>query len=188
MLRLIVGLGNPGQQYQKTRHNAGFWFLDQLLVEIGVTWRQESRFQCLFAKSEIAGEQVYFVKPQGFMNRSGEAVGMVARYYKIATDAILVVHDELDFEAGIVRLKRAGGGHGGHNGLRNIVANLGSKDFVRLRIGIGHPGNSNQVANYVLSAPSKIDRDKIGAVVTEAINYVDLLYSCGFEKFMSQLH
>ncbi len=153
MIKLIVGLGNPGQQYQKTRHNAGFLFLDQLLTEKNTAWKNESRFQGLLAKCSVAGRQVLLLKPQTFMNKSGVAVGKVARYYKIQPDEILVVHDELDFEEGIVRLKQ-GGGHGGHNGLRDIISHLGSADFFRLRIGIGRPVSTRKVVDYVLSAPS----------------------------------
>lgn len=187
LLRMIVGLGNPGRQYQKTRHNAGFWFLDELVGVAGIEWRQESQFASEFASTKIQGESVFFVKPQNFMNRSGQSVGAVARYFKIAAEEILVVHDELDFEEGVVRLK-CGGGHGGHNGLRDIVAGIGSKDFVRLRVGIGHPGESNKVADYVLSDPSKPGREKVQDAIARAIAEVDLLYQGDFEQFMTRLH
>lgn len=187
MIRLFVGLGNPGRQYQGTRHNAGFWFLDEMLARANLSWRQESRFQCLFASQKIAGESVYFIEPQGFMNRSGQAVGLVSRYFKIPIEQILVVHDELDFEPGVIRLKKAGG-HGGHNGLRDIIANTGSRDFVRLRIGIGHPGNSKLVSNYVLSEPGKVEREAINNAIADVVNDVDLLCDGKFEQFMSRIH
>jgi PTH1 family peptidyl-tRNA hydrolase len=154
MIKLIVGLGNPGQQYEKTRHNAGFLFLDALAVEMGCTWSSQSRFQGLFAEGNIASGKVMLLKPDTFMNRSGQSVGKVARYYKLLPEEILVVHDELDFNPGVVRLKKDGG-HAGHNGLRDIVAHLGSKEFYRLRFGIGRPPAGKVVADFVLSLPSK---------------------------------
>lgn len=156
MIKLIVGLGNPGQQYEKTRHNAGFLLLDQLVDRCGVAWSNESKFQGCVATGVIGGSKVIFLKPQGFMNRSGLAVGLVSRYYKIAVDEILVAHDELDLSAGVVKLKK-GGGHAGHNGLRDIIANLSEKDFYRIRVGIGRPGSGKKVADFVLSNPSKED-------------------------------
>lgn len=184
---MIVGLGNPGQQYQKTRHNAGFWFLDELVGVTASSWKQESRFQCDLTSIRAGSELVYLVKPQNFMNRSGQAVGAVARYFKITADEILVVHDELDFEVGVIRLKK-GGGHGGHNGLRDIISNIGSKEFVRLRIGIDHPGESKQVVNYVLSDPSKTDKAKIQEAIARVITEFDLLYKGEFGEFMSRVH
>lgn len=156
MIKLIVGLGNPGRQYEKTRHNAGFLFLDTLLSDHGGTWQLEGKFQATLAECNIAYNKVLLLKPETFMNRSGQAVGKVARYYKIQTDEILVVHDELDFDVGVVKLKK-GGGHAGHNGLRDIIAHLGSNDFYRLRIGIGRPAAGKVVADYVLSEPSKAE-------------------------------
>lgn len=150
MIRLIVGLGNPGRQYEKTRHNAGFLFLDRLVEDSAASWVDESRFRGLVASCHVAGRKVFLLKPQTYMNKSGEAVGKVARYYQIAPEEILVVHDELDFDEGIVKIKK-GGGHAGHNGLRDIIAHLGCKDFARLRVGIGRPSNGKAVADYVLS-------------------------------------
>lgn len=154
MIKLIVGLGNPGRQYEKTRHNAGFLFLDRLASELSCGWVKESRFDGLLAEINVAGGKVILLKPDTFMNRSGQAVGKVARYYKLAPEEILVVHDELDFDVGVVRLKKDGG-HAGHNGLRDIIAHLGSKEFYRLRVGIGRPSVGKAVADFVLSAPSK---------------------------------
>ena len=154
MIKLIVGLGNPGRQYEKTRHNAGFLFLDALAQELGCIWSNESRFQGLFAEGSIANSKVLLLKPDTFMNRSGQSVGKIARYYKLNPEEILVVHDELDFNPGIVKLKKDGG-HAGHNGLRDIIAHLGSKEFYRLRLGIGRPPVGKVVADFVLSSPSK---------------------------------
>ena len=154
MIKLIVGLGNPGRQYEKTRHNAGFLFLDTLAQELGCTWFNESRFQGLFAEGSVVNGRVMLLKPDTFMNRSGQSVGKISRYYKLLPEEILVVHDELDFNPGVVKLKKDGG-HAGHNGLRDIIAHLGSKEFYRLRIGIGRPAAGKVVADFVLSSPSK---------------------------------
>ncbi len=154
MIKLIVGLGNPGRQYEKTRHNAGFLFLDTLAMELGCTWINESRFQGLYTEGSIANFKVMLIKPDTFMNRSGQSVGKIARYYKLLPEEILVVHDELDFNPGVVKLKKDGG-HAGHNGLRDIIAHLGSKDFYRLRLGIGRPPAGKVVVDFVLSSPSK---------------------------------
>jgi PTH1 family peptidyl-tRNA hydrolase len=154
MIKLIVGLGNPGQQYEKTRHNAGFLFLDALASELGCSWSNESRFQGLFAEGSVVNGKVMLLKPHTFMNRSGQSVGKIARYYKLIPEEILVVHDELDFNPGVVKLKKDGG-HAGHNGLRDIIAHLGSNEFYRLRIGIGRPAVGAVVADFVLSLPSK---------------------------------
>jgi PTH1 family peptidyl-tRNA hydrolase len=162
MIKLIVGLGNPGLQYEKTRHNVGFLFLDDLVSELRCDWVRESKFQGLFAECVISNQKVMLLKPDTFMNRSGHAVGKVVRYYKLVPDEILVVHDELDFEVGVIRLKK-GGGHAGHNGLRDIIAHLGSNEFYRLRVGIGRPKNNKMVADFVLSSPSKNDWDLMKA-------------------------
>ena len=154
MIKLIVGLGNPGLQYEKTRHNAGFLFLDGLVSELGCVWIRESRFQGFLAECIISNQKVMLLKPDTFMNRSGQAVGKVVRYYKLIPDEILVVHDELDFDVGVIRLKKDGG-HAGHNGLRDIIAHLGSNAFYRLRVGIGRPEDGRTVADFVLSLPSK---------------------------------
>lgn len=154
MIRLIVGLGNPGRQYERTRHNAGFLFLDRLASHCGAVWFKEGKFQALFTEIFFAENKCMLLKPETFMNRSGCSVGKVARYYKVLPSEILVVHDELDFDVGVVRLKKDGG-HAGHNGLRDIITQLESNDFYRLRIGIGRPMPSKIVAEYVLSEPSK---------------------------------
>lgn len=154
MIKLIVGLGNPGRQYEKTRHNAGFLFLDTLADQLGCVWINESKFQGVLAHGKIANTPVTLLKPDTFMNRSGQSVGKVARYYKLQPEEILVVHDELDFNPGIVKLKKDGG-HAGHNGLRDIIAHLNSNQFYRLRIGIGRPAAGKVVADFVLSSPPK---------------------------------
>jgi PTH1 family peptidyl-tRNA hydrolase len=158
MIKLIVGLGNPGRQYEKTRHNAGFLFLDRLVFGANCEWVRESRFDGLMSELGVSGAKVMLLKPGTFMNRSGQAVGKVARYYKLSPEEILVVHDELDFDVGVVKLKKDGG-HAGHNGLRDIIAHLGSKEFYRLRIGIGRPPTGKAVADFVLSSPSKNEWD-----------------------------
>jgi PTH1 family peptidyl-tRNA hydrolase len=170
MIKLIVGLGNPGRQYEKTRHNAGFLFLERLISDYNSFWTKEAKFQGWVTNCHIHSQKIVLLKPDTFMNRSGQSVGKIARYYKLAVDEILVVHDELDFVAGMIKLKK-GGGHAGHNGLRDIIAHLGSKDFYRLRVGIGRPPEGKIVADYVLSNPSKTDLGFIeaGFVRTEAV-------------------
>ncbi|MEQ1530863.1 MAG: aminoacyl-tRNA hydrolase [Methylococcales bacterium] len=171
MIKLIVGLGNPGLQYEKTRHNVGFLFLRELA---GSSWLEESRFQGLLSEYKSANRSVKLLMPQTFMNLSGQSVGKVCRYYKILPQEILVVHDELDFGLGVVKLKKDGG-HAGHNGLKDIIAHLSSKEFYRLRIGIGRPPTGSDVANYVLSNPSKKEQELIETVFAEAKTLVDKL-------------
>jgi PTH1 family peptidyl-tRNA hydrolase len=187
MIKLIVGLGNPGQQYDRTRHNAGFWFLDGLISNYAVSWSYEGRFEGSVSNALIAKQKVVLLKPQTFMNLSGRAVGNLSRYFKFEPEEILVVHDELDFEPGVIRLKK-GGGHAGHNGLRDIAANLGSKDFYRLRVGIGRPPGRQSVADYVLSAPSAQDRQLMLEGFEPVYKVIDSLIEGSFEKVMNQLH
>jgi PTH1 family peptidyl-tRNA hydrolase len=187
MIKLIVGLGNPGQQYDRTRHNAGFWFLDGVITNYGVSWSYEGRFEGSVSNALIAKQKVVLLKPQTFMNLSGRAVGNLSRYFKFEPEEILVVHDELDFEPGVVRLKK-GGGHAGHNGLRDIASNLSSKDFYRLRVGIGRPPGRQPVADYVLSAPSAQDRQLILEGFEPVYSVIDALVEGSFEKVMNQLH
>ena len=153
MIKLFVGLGNPGPEYEDTRHNAGFWWIDALARELKVTLVPERSYWGLMARTTINGQNVWLLQPQTFMNLSGKSVGALARFFKIAPEEVLVVHDELDFEPGVVKLKQ-GGSHGGHNGLRDIHAQLGSPNYWRLRVGIGHPGNKGEVANWVLKKPA----------------------------------
>ncbi len=174
MIKLIVGLGNPGQQYEKTRHNVGFLFLEHLAALSGSSWNKEKRFQGMWATGKLRLQKVILFKPDTFMNCSGQAVGLIARYYKINSDEILVIHDELDFEAGKVKIKK-NGGHAGHNGLRDIIAHLDSHAFYRLRIGIGRPVAGKSVADYVLSTPSKEEMEKITSVIIDGERLVDNL-------------
>ncbi len=187
MIKLIVGLGNPGRQYEKTRHNAGFLFLDRLVFESGCDWVSESRFDGLLAEVGVAGGKVMLLKPSTFMNRSGQAVGKVARYYKLAPEEILVVHDELDFDVGVVRLKKDGG-HAGHNGLRDIIAHLGSKEFYRLRIGIGRPPVGKVVADFVLSGPSKVEWELMLSAFELADGYVAQMVAGDMSVAMNKLN
>lgn len=153
MIKVVVGLGNPGRQYEKTRHNAGFVFLDSLVAERGIKWSVSGQFQGEIANFDFSGSRLILLKPMTFMNRSGLSVGKLLRFYKFRPEEMLVVHDELDLPEGVFRLKRDGG-HAGHNGLRDIIDHIGSRDFFRLRIGIGRPESGRSVADYVLSAPS----------------------------------
>ncbi|MGR9046274.1 MAG: aminoacyl-tRNA hydrolase [Gammaproteobacteria bacterium] len=184
MIKLIVGLGNPGRQYEKTRHNAGFWFLDGMQNQC---WARESRFNGEVSTCHVAGQNVFLLKPDTFMNRSGMAVGKLARFYRYSPEEILVVHDELDLKVGEVRLKKDGG-HAGHNGLRDIIASLGARDFVRLRVGIGRPQNGQNVADYVLSDASKADRQQIDDVFERVYRHLDLIVGGDFDRAMNALH
>jgi PTH1 family peptidyl-tRNA hydrolase len=167
----MVGLGNPGSQYEKNRHNAGFLFLEYLLSRNAGSWSSESKFHGLIGSCVIGGNKVLLLKPQTFMNRSGLSVGLVARFYKYKPDEILVVHDELDIATGLVKYKK-NGGHAGHNGLRDIIANLGARDFYRLRVGVGRP-SVGSVADYVLSNPSKDDKERILQVFVLLEEYME---------------
>ena len=187
MIRLIVGLGNPGRQYEMTRHNAGFLFLDRLVIESNCVWVNESKFDGLITELSVAGGKVKLLKPGVFMNRSGQAVGKVARYYKLLPEEILVVHDELDFDVGVLRLKKDGG-HAGHNGLRDIIAHLGSKEFYRLRIGIGRPSVGKVVADFVLSNPSKNEWDLMLSAFDRAGGYVPQMVVSDMSVVMNKLN
>ena len=166
-IQLLVGLGNPGQQYDDTRHNAGFWFLDRCVAQHAGQWQIDSKFHGAVARVRIAGQDVRCLKPNTFMNLSWRAVQALAQFYKISPAQILVVHDELDLPPGCVRLKWSGG-HGGHNGLRDTHRHLGA-DYWRLRVGIGHPGHRTLVSDYVLHAPSRADRQQIDEAIDRAL-------------------
>lgn len=185
-LKLIVGLGNPGSEYARTRHNAGFWFVDELARRHGVHFRNESRHHGELARARIGGEEIWLLKPMTFMNRSGRAVQSVAGFYKVPTESILVAYDELDFPAGTVRLKQ-GGGAGGHNGMKDIIAQAGDA-FWRLRIGIGHPGEKSAVLNYVLGRPQADDERAIMDAIEAAADIVPQLLTEGPQKAMNRLH
>lgn len=186
-IRLIVGLGNPGADYVDTRHNAGFWLIDLIAAERSLSFRFEKRYNADACKFKNAGRDVYLLKPQNFMNRSGQAVAALARYYKILPEQILVLHDELDLQPGTNRIKQAGG-HGGHNGLRDIVNHLGSREFFRVRIGIGHPGDASQVVNYVLHKPSVADSNAIEAANRDTLAVMPLVIEGRIDKAMQALH
>jgi PTH1 family peptidyl-tRNA hydrolase len=185
---LIVGLGNPGSEYRGTRHNAGADFVEALARDAGCTLQTDSKFFGLTGRASVAGHDLRLLIPTTYMNRSGQSVAALARFYKISPEQILIAHDELDIPAGSARFKK-GGGHGGHNGLRDIVPALGnSSGFHRLRIGIGHPGHASRVSGYVLSAPSTEDRQKIDASISEALAALPLLLDGDDTKAMTRLH
>jgi PTH1 family peptidyl-tRNA hydrolase len=167
-IQLIAGLGNPGSKYEQTRHNAGFWFVDAVAHRYGAGFRTESRYKSEVARCTIDGHDCRLQKPMDFMNCSGMPVAALADFYRIPRQAILVVHDELDLPPGTVRLKK-GGGHGGHNGLRDLIPNLGGSEFLRLRIGIGHPGHRDDVTAHVLKPASREDREAIDAAIDAAL-------------------
>ncbi len=188
-IRLIVGLGNPGPEYEQTRHNAGFWFVDQIAANHTALAR-EARYNALVARTRIAGQEIWLLEPQTFMNRSGQSVGALARFFKIAPDEILVAHDELDLAPGIAKIKK-GGSSGGHNGLKDITAALGTQDYWRLRIGIGHPRTQNlpqPVVDYVLHRPRKEEQALIDEAIAKSLKVVELLCEGKFEAAMMQLH
>jgi peptidyl-tRNA hydrolase, PTH1 family len=183
-IKLIVGLGNPGDKYEATRHNAGFWFADQIAAQSNCKLAMDTKMFGFVAKFN---QDKYLLKPTTFMNDSGKAVASLANYYKILPSEILVAHDELDLPAGSTKLK-FGGGHGGHNGLRDIHAALGTADYWRLRLGIDHPGDKNEVINYVLKAPTKAENDALQASIHAACGVVPLLINGEFESAMQKLH
>ena len=185
-IQLIVGLGNPGQKYTKTRHNAGFWFVDALANIANVSFRSEAKFSGEVCKLQLEGQAFWLLKPTTFMNRSGLAVQQLASFYKMPVEHILVVHDELDLDPGTARLKSAGG-HGGHNGLRDIHAHMG-KTYQRLRIGVGHPGDRSKVVDFVLSSPSLDDSIDIERSIDSAIGVIDLVVTGEMQKAMHRLH
>ena len=187
MIKLFVGLGNPGPDYEDTRHNAGFWWIDALARELKTTLVPERSYHGLVTRTTVHGQNVWLLEPQTFMNLSGKSVGSLARFYKIAPEEVLVVHDELDLPPGEVKLKK-GGGHAGHNGLRDIHAQLGSPDYWRLRIGIGHPGNKNEVANWVLKKPSPDDRIAIAQALDRSLRALPHLLAGAMDRATPLIH
>ena len=183
-IKLFVGLGNPGDKYEATRHNAGFWFIDAIAAQSNCKLAIDAK---MFGFVGKFNQDHYLLKPSTFMNGSGKAVAALANYYKITPAEILVVHDELDLQAGSVKLK-FGGGHGGHNGLKDIHAALGTADYWRLRLGIGHPGDRNEVINYVLKAPTKLEADALQASIHAGTAIVHFLLKGEFESAMLKLH
>jgi peptidyl-tRNA hydrolase, PTH1 family len=190
-IRLIVGLGNPGPEYEQTRHNAGFWLVDNLANSLpACRLQREARFNALVAKTSIAGHDVWLLEPQAFMNRSGGAVGGLARFYKINPDEVLVVHDELDLAPGVVKMKK-GGSSGGHNGLKDITAALGTQDYWRLRLGIGHPrslASQQAVADFVLHRPRKEEQVLIEDAIEKSLRILPLVCEGKFDIAAMQLH
>ncbi len=186
-IKLIVGLGNPGKQYESTRHNAGYWFIDQLCGKYSAGWQRKDKFFGYIANASIGGQAVYLLKPDTFMNLSGKSVQSLASFYRININEILVGHDELDIGCGEIRLK-SGGGHGGHNGLRDIIRCLGQQNFYRLRIGIDHPGHASQVTHYVLNHPSSQDRELIDMALDRAVDQINKIVTGEFEAAMQVLH
>jgi PTH1 family peptidyl-tRNA hydrolase len=186
-IKAIVGLGNPGPPYLETRHNAGFWLLDALASREGVQLRPEARFHGAQGEFRIGGHKCRLLKPDCFMNRSGQSVLALAHYYKLLPDELLVVYDELDLPPGTARFK-SGGGHGGHNGLRDIFSRLGSRDFNRLRIGIGHPGDKSQVSDYVLTRPRPEQRESMLDAIDHSLRVMAGYVSGEREPAMAELH
>jgi peptidyl-tRNA hydrolase, PTH1 family len=185
-LRIIVGLGNPGPEHLVTRHNAGFWFVDLLARRHGGEFRDYRKFSGETAKINIEGQEIVLLKPTTYMNRSGLSIRQLSDFYKFSPDDILIAHDELDLPVGSVRLKQ-GGGHGGHNGLRDAIAHIG-ETFWRLRLGIGHPGNKAEVIDYVLTRAPRAEEDLIMDAVGTAVDCVPLLLEQGAERAMTRLH
>ncbi len=187
-IRLIVGLGNPGPKYENTRHNAGALFVESLARRYKTGLQGEKRFSGLTARTTIDGEDVRLLIPTTYMNLSGQAVSSMANFYKIAPAEVLVAHDELDMEAGVARLKQ-GGGHGGHNGLRDTISALGNNaGFIRLRLGIGHPGSSDQVTGYVLSRAPAEQQSALEAAIEASLDSLPLIVSGDLAGAMNQLH
>lgn len=186
-IKLIVGLGNPGAEYESTRHNAGFWWVDQLCAQTGSKLNVEAKFFGHAGRLKSTSEEAWLLKPTTFMNASGRSVGALAKFYKLLPESVLVIHDELDLPPGTVKLK-LGGGHGGHNGLKDIAAHLGTPNFWRLRLGIGHPGDRNAVVNFVLHTPSRDEMQAIEKNIDESLAILPLLLAGKFEEAMLKLH
>ena len=186
-IQLVAGLGNPGAKYEQTRHNAGFWFVDEVARQYNARFKSESKYKSDVARCSIAGNDCRLQKPMDFMNRSGLPVASLAAFYQMPRSSILIVHDDLDLPPGTVKLKR-GGGHGGHNGLRDLIPHLGGNDFLRLRIGIGHPGHRDDVVGYVLKNATRDERAVIDQAIDEAVKVLPDIISGDFDKAMKELH
>lgn len=187
MIKLLVGLGNPGAEYERTRHNAGFWWVDEVARQAGAQLVAEKAFYGLLAKTSVHGHMVWLLKPTTFMNRSGQAVAALARFYKIEPEEILVVHDELDLLPGHTKLK-LGGSHAGHNGLKDIQAQLGSSQFWRLRLGVGHPGVRSEVIHWVLQKPSPDDRISVDQGIDRTLKALPDILDGRMEEAMRTIH
>jgi PTH1 family peptidyl-tRNA hydrolase len=187
-IQLVVGLGNPGPEYTKTRHNAGVWFVEELASRYNISLRPEKKYFGLYGKGLIGNEVVHLLIPTTFMNRSGQSVAPLANFFRIPVENILVAHDELDMEPGVCKIK-IGGGHGGHNGLRDIISCMANnKEFYRLRIGIGHPGHRDRVTGHVLGKAPAIDQDKIDQAIDEASRCIDIWQKDDLKKAQNRLH
>jgi PTH1 family peptidyl-tRNA hydrolase len=187
MIKLFVGLGNPGPEYEATRHNAGFWWVDALARELKVGLTMDKGYHGMVARATAHGGTVWLLQPQTFMNLSGKSVGALARFFKITPQEILVVHDELDIAPGQVKLK-FGGSHAGHNGLRDIHAQLGSGEYWRLRLGVGHPGNKDEVVNWVLKKPSQDHRIAIEQCIDRSLKALPAFLAGDLEKATLLVH
>jgi peptidyl-tRNA hydrolase, PTH1 family len=187
MIRLLVGLGNPGPEYHDTRHNAGFWFIDAVARELKASLTPERSYFGLVARVNLREGPIWLLEPMTFMNLSGKSVGALARFFKIAPEEILVAHDELDLLPGQVKMK-LGGSHAGHNGLKDIQAALGNGEFWRLRLGIGHPGVKAEVVNYVLRKPMAEQREAIDKSIAQGVSALDLLIEGDMERALMKVH
>ncbi|MCO6442197.1 MAG: aminoacyl-tRNA hydrolase [Nitrococcus mobilis] len=186
-VRVIVGLGNPGPRYARTRHNAGFWLLDEILRRFGGSFSTQRKFHGDVGRVRIGNVECHLLKPMTYMNHSGLAVGQFVRYYRLELRSILVAYDDIDLPPGVTRLKQ-GGGHGGHNGLRDTVNALGARDFNRLRVGVGHPGHRDDVIGYVLSAPSREEQEAIEAGIADACGILPLVVEGDWGRAFQRLH
>lgn len=187
MIRLLVGLGNPGPEYEATRHNAGFWFIDDVARQLGARLVPERSYFGLVARVNRPDGPIWLLEPMTFMNLSGKSVAALARFFKIAPNEILVAHDELDVQPGNAKMK-IGGGHGGHNGLKDINAQLGSPDYWRLRLGIGHPGVKAEVVDYVLRKPPAEQREAIDKSIKQSLGALDLMLAGDMDKALMKVH
>ncbi|WAJ70571.1 aminoacyl-tRNA hydrolase [Catenovulum adriaticum] len=187
-VKLIVGLGNPGREYERTRHNAGEWYVRELAQRYNAQLKLDPKYFGFTGLIQINGQDLRLLIPTTFMNRSGQAVAALAQFYKIPAEQILIAHDELDIPPGVAKFKR-GGGHGGHNGLKDSISRLANnKDFLRLRIGIGHPGHREQVTGHVLGKAPKVEQEVIDAVIDEAVRCTEVWFRDGYTKAVSRLH
>lgn len=186
-IQLITGLANPGTEYEHTRHNAGAWFAEEIVKNLNIRLRMEAKYHGLHTLTKIDGQSCHLLVPTTYMNLSGQAVHACMSYHKIPADAVLIAHDEIDLPVGSIKLK-FDGGDGGHNGLKDIIRHLNTKQFYRLRIGVGRPDHSNDVADYVLHPPSRAERKKIDEAIQKAIDALPLIMSGEMQKAMNQLH
>ncbi|ASK77773.1 aminoacyl-tRNA hydrolase [Paraphotobacterium marinum] len=186
-LKLLVGLANPGPEYKNTRHNVGAWFIESILSEKNSTFKFEKKFQANYSKISVRGHDVHVLVPQTYMNLSGQSVLAIMNFFKIKAEETLVAHDDLDLIPGVAKIK-LGGGHGGHNGLKDIMNRINSRDFLRLRIGIGHPGNRNYVSKYVVQPPNLEDLAKINVSIDNSLNIMDHIVEYQITKAQNTLH